>query len=357
MPSFFLLLTLFAAEPTTPLARGVHAIAKLQGEDGAWHSEYYGNLKQGAAVTSLVIDTISRTPANIRKEHTAALREAYGFLRQGLKEKGQIVNPDGSPDFPTYGAALTLSAVSKMKIGASEKETQKLVEFLITAQLGKRREFDADSPHFGGWDLMGLTPLLGKTSGTNVSITRHAMEALANIKTDAARQSLARGLKWTTHVQNLKGDGGFYFTPGQHEVANKAGGDDDSVRSYGSTTCDGLLCLAAAGVKPTDPRFEKAVAWIIKHDSTELVPGFKKDDQTGWREGLRYYYYAGLARCLKHLPPDRAADIAQRLKKQLTKSQQKNGLWSNESSRMREDDPLIASCFAIIALTEIEKLD
>lgn len=357
MPGIVLLVALFAAEPSAPLQRGVDALVKLQAEDGGWHSEYYGNLKQGAAVTSLVIYTIAQTPADIRSNKIEALREGYGFLRQGLNKTGQVVNPDGSADFPTYGAALTLSAVKSMPLGASNEEIEKLKAFLITAQLGKRREFAPDSPHYGGWDLMGITPLMGKTSGTNISITRHAMEALARIDDDESRAAIVRALKWNENVQNEKGDGGFYFTPGKHEVANKAGGEDDSVNSYGSTTCDGVLCLAAARVDPDDPRLKSAIAWLLKHDCTELVPGFKEDDETGWSEGLRFYYYAGLARCLRFMPREKADDIAKRLKEQLTQSQQKNGLWSNESSRMREDDPLIATCFAVIALAEIEKRD
>jgi hypothetical protein len=38
------------------------------------------------------------------------------------------------------------------------------------------------------------------------------------------------------------------------------------------------------------------------------------------------------------------------LVKQLAKLQHKDGRWQNDSARMREDDPLIATCLAIVCL-------
>jgi len=37
----------------------------------------------------------------------------------------------------------------------------------------------------------------------------------------------------------------------------------------------------------------------------------------------------------------------------LSQAQKKDGSWRSESARMREDDPLIATGFAVIALTQI----
>jgi hypothetical protein len=37
---------------------------------------------------------------------------------------------------------------------------------------------------------------------------------------------------------------------------------------------------------------------------------------------------------------------------QLVSTQRADGSWRNESARMREDDPLIATSFALVALSE-----
>ena len=37
--------------------------------------------------------------------------------------------------------------------------------------------------------------------------------------------------------------------------------------------------------------------------------------------------------------------------KQLIKLQQKDGRWQNDSAKMREDDPLIATCLAVVGLS------
>lgn len=353
------LLALFAADADEPLQRGVSALMKLQADDGGWHSTYYGNLRPGAAVTSLVLYSVGQTPDATKDPLLAKLRAGYGFVRRGLAEKGCVVNPDGSPDFPTYSTALILLATQSTRLGASKQEQQVMRSYLINAQLGSRRGFGKDSLHFGGWDLMGLTELQGNTSGTNISISRYAIEALADSDDEAAKATVDRGERWLRHVQNQATDGGFYFTPEMNAVANKAGSAKEGgpPRSYATAVCDGLLALKAAGVGENDRRIKQATAWLVKHDVVNEAPGFPAEDPSDWNRGLRFYYWMGLARCMPLLPDEHAAALAKRLKKEIISHQQKNGLWSNESARMREDDPIIATCFAITALAAIDRYE
>jgi hypothetical protein len=133
-------------------------------------------------------------------------------------------------------------------------------------------------------------------------------------------------------------DGGFIFStviPG----LNKAGADDGGLRSYGTTTADGLLALRAAGLPDSHPRVSAAVRWLQRHHSPDRVPGFGDGEPTrdSWSTGLRFYYAAAVSEALPGaaivLPP-----------------QGEDGSFRNANNRVKEDDPLIATAFAIHVL-------
>jgi hypothetical protein len=66
---------------------------------------------------------------------------------------------------------------------------------------------------------------------------------------------------------------------------------------------------------------------------------------------LRFYYYASLRGALPSLPAsDRDARQAA-LGKHVAGLQQDTGRWVNASDRMRENDPLLATPLAIVALS------
>jgi hypothetical protein len=150
-------------------------------------------------------------------------------------------------------------------------------------------------------------------------------------------------------------DGGLAFTCEPASLNNKAAYRDEKLkqpRPYGTATCDGVRALVACGLKPTDEPVAKALAWLAARPSLEVVPGFEGlAAEIGWQRGLRYYYYASLAKVLPRLPNRDARTAA--LHKQLLSEQKPDGSWLNESDRMRENDPLIATALAIEALAGV----
>jgi hypothetical protein len=340
------------------LRRGVEFLMSQQADDGGWHSETYGSMRQGAAVTSSVVYAISHAPPDELAARKDALLRAVAFLRQGISKKGYVVNPDGSADFPTYATSMLLNANDRLKLPFTDDEVSRLAEFISDAQLTETREFEEDSVHHGGWDLMGAQRIIGQTSGTNVSISRFATEALALKKDAVSIAARARVRRWSTGIQNLPGDGGFFFTPDVYSDNNKALFDKDKKdkdirrpRAYGTCTCDGVLLLIATGLTADDQRVAAGIKWLVDHPNVDLVPGFQKDAQaTKWQQGLRYYYYVALARTLPYLPAEEATKRRSALIKVLVDSQKSDGSWENSSARMREDDPLICTSFAITAL-------
>jgi hypothetical protein len=111
--------------------------------------------------------------------------------------------------------------------------------------------------------------------------------------------------------------------------------------------------LLLAGAKPDDERVQAAVAWLAERDKLDEVPGFEDLKQdTGWQKGLLYYYYARLSSVLPLLPEETGAKRRGGILAQLIERQGKDGSWQNESARMREDDPLIATSLAVVALSQ-----
>jgi len=151
-------------------------------------------------------------------------------------------------------------------------------------------------------------------------------------------------------------DGGFAFTCEPASLNNKAAYRDDKLtqpRAYGTATADGIRALLACGMKPTDEPVTKALTWISQRPGLEIVPGFEAlPPEAGWQRGLRFYYYASLSKLLRHYPD--ASTRKATLAEHLTALQSDDGTWLNSSDRMRENDPLIATSLAIVALAECQ---
>jgi hypothetical protein len=360
-------------EAEKALRRGLDWLISQQAADGGWHSKTYGQLKDGASVTALALYAASFCSEELRRKHAAAIDRGFAFLDRGLKKRGTIASPDGSLDFPTYAAALWLSAVNRLWL----PNDLKAVEYLIGAQVGEARGFEKNSPSYGGWDFLGPKDAQGITTGTNISVTRYVLEALASQHDHNQKGGLSReaadplkgpitgpGKAYVLRCQQA--DGGFAFTCEPASLNNKAAYSDEALtkpRSYGTATCDGILallaCLKAERVplnlrqpfEADDPNVAKAIAWLAARPGLEAVPGFENlPPEAGWGRGLRYYYYAALSGVLPYFPLSDREARQQALVRHVVSLQRDDGSWVNESDRMRENDPLIATALAIVAV-------
>lgn len=341
---------------SSPLSRGVQFLISKQSEDGGFKSESYGALRDGAATTALVLYAMSHVPEPLRQPHHQRLQKAYEFLRPGIQKKHAVANPDGSLDYPTYGSAMTLMAIDRLKLKVPDDERQTLTRWVIDAQLTERHDVSLDSDQYGGWDLEAVSGAKGEIlTGSNISITSFCLEALSKSMNRDAPAAVRRARPWVTGCQNK--DGGFVFHPRRTHPGNKALWGDDAQQeafSYGSPTCDGLRCLMYCGFKRDDPAVQAAAGWLEKHPSVKYVPGFeKKAKELGWREGLRFYYYFTQAKAVKFLPVAQAKRRRAELLKVVAEQQHRDGSWKNEQPRMFEDDLLIATSLAVVALGEL----
>ncbi|MCH8042427.1 MAG: terpene cyclase/mutase family protein [Planctomycetes bacterium] len=343
--------------PVGPLAAGVKFLLAAQDDDGAWRSKTYGQLKGGAATTALVLYALSHLNTPRGENVDAAAGRAVGFLQPGIEKYGYVCDPDGTPAYPTYGGAMLLIAVDRIRLPLPRALREKLIDDLIRDQLTERQNWQPDSIHYGGWDVVRAehaTPPI--TSGTNISVSAMALEALHGCQHNEKPAALTRARQWAQRCQNFPQDGGFFFSPDANRTANKAGTSDAETpqpRSYGTATCDGLRAIVYCGAAAEDPRFKAAVAWLVRHKRVDEVPGFKPSKASSrWSAGLVYYHCAMLSKVLVHLPPEERNSRGKRIRDFLAKGQQEDGHWASDVARMREDDPLIATAFAVIALAE-----
>jgi hypothetical protein len=344
-----------AATATPPLAQAAEYLARQQAKDGGWHSQTYGQLKDGAAVTSLALYAFSFLPAELRGAHAAAIQRGFAFLEPGLARRKTVASPDGTLDYPTYAAALWRSARRRLSMPAPKEQTALVLDYLLSAQVVEARGFAPDHPQYGGWDFLGKEDAQGITTGTNISVTRYVLEALAGQQPDDERvaPAIRAARAWLLRCQQP--DGGFCFTTEPMSLNNKAGFRDEQrmqPRSYGTATCDGILALTFAGMNhPAEEAIRKAAVWLTEHPSLELVPGFEDaPPELGWQRGLRFYYYAALAMVLGQLPEPKRPRRRGALVRLLASQQQPDGSFVNDSDRMRENDPLIATPLAMVAM-------
>jgi len=341
------------------LQRGVDYLMAQQSDDGRWRSDTYGNLKDGAAITAFVLYAL---PNETGKEATidkALLQNAVDALVPQIRQHGYVTNPDG-PDYTNYGTALLLLACQKHNLKLDAELKARLVQYLVRSQLDGDEGFANTNPDYGGWDLSGWMTGQRPTTGSTISVTTSVVQALNSIDgiaSDKFAQKQPATIEairnWITKVRN--DDGGFFFHPRKDHDGNKAawsdGNERQQTRSYGSATADGLRLLVYSGKGPDDPDVQAAIAWLLKHQDLEKVPGFEHETgQASWAVGLRYYYYQSLCHSLDLFPEQDARRIAGRLHQILEREQKSDGSWQNPNARMREDDPLIATGFAILAL-------
>lgn len=337
------------------LVRGAEYLRLQIGRDGGWHSRHYGQLKDGAAITALILYTQAKLPAAQRAKFTPELLRGQAFLSAGLAKKQAPAAPDGTLDFPTYAAAHWLLAIHALGGDFRNEKTEELLaKFLVESQLTEGRGFASDHPQYGGWDFLSRADAQGITTGTSISVTSLVIRALLTLpETDERELSIEHG---TDYVHRCRTKEGFAFTTEPMSLSNKAGYVDSKqleARTYGSATCDGVLVLAAAK-SDHEWKSDAAIVWLQKQLNLEIVPGFETlPQEVDWQRGLRYYYYASLAPLLVYFTPNNRATFAKGILAELKKEVRRDGSWANASSRMREDDPLIATAFAVQALASL----
>lgn len=352
-------LELRAVRAAEPIRRAHRYLAARQSADGAWRSGRYAAFREGDVLTPVVLWAMQTG----RGENGADAVFAHGlaWLRALTDRCCGEESPWPALRYPLFTASYATQVFARSGDHARASAWAKIVEVLRTREvLG----WPAGDPMCGAWSDASTPPQyvtpVPDMLAPNISAT-----ALAAVALRAAGGDPQSALPFIERCQNFSegeptkfDDGGFFFAL-DDPIRNKAGraGRDGRGRerfhSYGSATCDGYLALRACGLPPEHPRVEAAVDWLrdnsegLSHGGTWL-PGREEA-----RVSLAFYHSQALAAVLRDIP--QSTDWIRRLRSSLSSEliarQSDEGSWQGLAPDSCEDEPLLASAFALRTLS------
>jgi hypothetical protein len=354
------------------LARAAEYLWSQQAGDGGWHSHTYGLLRSGQSLTPFVLDALLQIPDRVYPAPAAKVDSAIAFLRSHTRQDGALGMADpGIPDYPNYSTALAVTALCRARRAGWQDQSQAMAGYLRRQQFTDQNGWRREDPAYGAWGMGGDRRTPPDTGHVDLSMTRYVIQALRATGMPASDPVLASARVFVERCQNFEfpqggdADGGFFFSTTEFET-NKAGPLPDNLlpgnllpgnllpdnpdgrrfRSYGTTTADGILALLATGCPPGEHRIEAAEGWLTRHHRDMNVPGFAGDAYRRWPHGLAFYYSSAIAEVFRMLKPDSAGSLIESLRR----TQRADGSWANPENLVKEDDPLIATPFAVRAL-------
>jgi hypothetical protein len=340
-------------------------------------------LRSGQSLTPLVTHAlmVASSPDLIEMR-------AERFILEHADARGVLgANDPEFLEYPNYATALGLKCLAD---GPSNEELRRrMVTYLVNQQYRVATGFGPEHVAYGGWGFGGNLPLGGSPGHMDLAHTRYVLEALRAAGHDDAEtyrraerflrlmqkhptedrqhpslRSAAPSQRATSVSDGSSSsksapsrrrppyDGGFYFSP-VVLAANKAGETEHEgrpyFRSYATATCEGILSLRACGVSRDDERVESAVAWLEKHPRLDYPEGIPENQRENWGVSIRYYHFAVRSQCYATL--DWPGDWRRRVRDELRKRQEPDGSFINrEGILMKEDDPILCTALAVIAL-------
>jgi hypothetical protein len=321
------------------LARGARALWGLQAPDGLFPSREFGLLGRGQSLTPFALLALAGVPERLLPFPKDAAARGLQSLLALMGPQGAIGLADPVPDYPVYATALTVSALAVLDPAALTGPAAPLVTYLTGQQLSAGWE---GSPGHGAFPMGGRDrPRPPQPGHVDLSMTRRAIEALKAAGQPVDPAALGFVLRCGAP------DGGFVYSPVEPTL-NKSAEQDGVYEGYGSATCDGLLALLALGRGPDDARVQAALTRLKANHRADLNPNVAVEREM-FARAMRFYYRAGAAQVFKRLggPPGWQEGLISAL----IAEQGEDGLWRNELALQKESEPIIASSFALLALS------
>ncbi len=344
-------------EADRAIANGLDYLAKQQEQDGSWHKH--------PAITGLAVLAFAQTPGGLTPDAGRRIAAGTKFILTCAKPDGTIYGGPPADPYPNYSTAICLTTLATLNKPEHRDVIAKARTFLLNSQFDESEDVGKDDPRYGG---IGY----GRNKRPDLSNTAFALEALhvseqiKAIKASETEQTQSRlhwdkALAFLARCQNLpsantnastaaEDRGGFVYGPTETRgpVTTNVNASV-SFRSYGSMTYAGFKSLLYAGLKKDDPRTQAALDWARRNWTFSENPGMG-------REG-HYYYLHAMAKALdafgeatitdeKGVTHDWRTEFI----RALLNFQKEGNHWLNEAGRWQESDPVLVTCYAVLAL-------
>ena len=346
-----------------------------QAADGHWSNESY------PAVTALAVSAYFRNPAVDKKgDAPDFIRKALAYIEGCVRKDGGIYVPVSGVKgggLANYNTAICATALAD----TGDRKYDDIVKNARLALVLMQHLASGDYLGGFGYDADNDRPYadMSNTSQTIVSMRETEFIEFIGVPEGCDVRTVLKEGKNTLHwdacieflskCQNLKSHnkakwviedeanrGGFVYRPGESKAGEIEEGGGEYLRSYGSMTYAGLLSFIYARVERDDERVQAAHHWIRRHFTLDENPGMGN-------EGL-YYNYHTMAKALRAYGEDeleltdgrrinwRKELVRKLVSLQRVEAETGNGYWVNESGRWWENDPVLVTAYAILAMEE-----
>jgi len=338
-------------EARDALERAVAWLLAAQSPDGRWRSSTYGFFKDGQSLTPFVLDCLLDAPLGGITLSPAPVGRGLGAVLGLVDADGRIGFSGSAPDYPVYATGLALSCLGRLRPEGWSEAATPLISWLRSQQFS-----GADwraHPALGGFPMGWSTAPTAPDAGhVDLSMTRRALEGLRAV--DVAPGDPVFRLAFRFVMRARTDDGGFVYSPVEPQLNKGAriGGLETPSASYGTATCDGLLALRA--VSPGDigadhaarPEVAPALARLQAIHRVDVNPGVLGGPMEPFAAAMRGYYRAASSRVFHLFGVDGWQEELVRA----VLAEETDGRWQNPSNLQKEDDPIVATAFAVRAL-------
>lgn len=344
--------------------RGLDWLLKQQENDGSWRNH--------PAITALAVTASLRSGKPLATEQQAAVERGLKFILGCVKPNGAIYGGGENDKYPNYSTAICSMALLAADKPEYRETIRKARDFLLGSQFDETENVTVTNAFYGG---IGY----GRRERPDLSNTAWALESLRLIEQAERKGDRPSPPGWDLHwqkaiaflqrCQNLPSHndqawaknaadrdlGGFIYMPGVSFASEGLPADEKTpLRSYGSMSYAGLKSYIYADLKKDDPRVVATVNWLKHNYTLEENPGLGA-------QGL-YYYYHTLAKALTGCGEETFTDAAGKahdwryeLMNKLVSLQKHEGHWINENNRWWENDPVLVTCYSLLALEIVQQ--
>jgi len=343
-----------ADDPSAAAKKAAAFLISQQNPDGT-----FGKAKS-AGMPGLVgfsLKALASSPEKFREDNPG-IKKAVAYILSKQNANGSISMPEFGLD--NYNTSVAVIGLAALENPAYKDALEKAKKYILSCQLDEEAGYKKDE-HSRAFGSFGY----GNSKRGDLSNTGFSLEALKAAGLEENSPAWKNAVLFikrcqdndeTNDVPEMKGGdntGGSVYLPGDSEfgtVVTRSG--KKLPKPYGNMTYMAVKGLIYAGVKKEDPALQAAFKWIKNNYSVKENPG--GSGTQGYFFYVNAFAKAFTAAGVKEveLADGRKANWAQDLSVHLISLQKPDGSFVNADKRWMEDEPVLATAYALDALNQ-----